>query len=218
MAVRLLWIFLGLALLFLISFLAWGGRFEDALGGSGARELLENTGHWAWAMGIALLMSDLLLPIPGTAIITALGFIYGPVTGGVIGACGSFLGGMTGYLLCRALGRGTAVWMVGEKDLSQGERLFKRFGGWMVVLSRWLPLFPEVIACMAGLTRMPFRTFVTALACGVIPYGLAYGSIALAKDTMTAFTLSVTIPPVLWLAIQLFLNKSVRKDDSPGPL
>ena len=34
---------------------------------------------WAWALGIGLIWADLILPVPQTAIIAALGIIYGDI-------------------------------------------------------------------------------------------------------------------------------------------
>ncbi len=79
--------------------------------------------------------------------------------------------------LCRGFGRPLALRLLGPRDLEQGERLFARTGGWLVVLSRWLPIFPEVIACMAGLARMPLWTFLIALLCGSAPLGFAFAAI-----------------------------------------
>ena len=43
---------------------------------------------WAWAVGIALIWADLVLPIPQTPSITALGIIYGTLLGGLLGSSG----------------------------------------------------------------------------------------------------------------------------------
>ena len=43
---------------------------------------------WAWALGIALIWADLVLPIPQTAVIAALGIIYGTLLGGLLGSLG----------------------------------------------------------------------------------------------------------------------------------
>ncbi len=163
---RLVAVFLGLALVVILPFLIWGGDFERVLSTPAAASWLRDYGAWAWAAGIALLVSDLFLPIPATAVMAALGLVYGALLGGLIGAVGSVLAGTAGYLLCRALGRSMAARILGTRGLAQGERLFGSLGGWLVVLSRWLPVFPEVVACMAGLTRMPMVTFMLALACG----------------------------------------------------
>jgi uncharacterized membrane protein YdjX (TVP38/TMEM64 family) len=44
--------------------------------------------NWAWAVGIALIWVDLVLPVPQTAVIAALGIIYGTLLGGLLGSLG----------------------------------------------------------------------------------------------------------------------------------
>jgi uncharacterized membrane protein YdjX (TVP38/TMEM64 family) len=202
--IRLIGIFVILAILVLIPFLIWGEQFEQRFSQAGAIEWLRDYGRWAWAAGILLLMSDLFLPIPATAVMAALGFIYGPVAGGLIATGGSFCSGALAYLVCRRFGRPVAVRVLGPQDLMEGERLFARVGAWLVVLSRWLPIFPEVIACMAGLARMPALAFFTALACGSAPLGFVFAAIGHAGVThpALAIALSAGLPPLLWLAVQ----------------
>src|ERR671918_955452 len=169
---RLLGLFLFLAVIVLIPFLIWGSGFEQSFTREGAAAWLIGYGQWASVAGILLLMSDLVLPIPATAVMAGLGFVYGPVAGGLVATLGSFLSGALGYLLCRWFGRPVAVRLLGPKDLMEGERLFARVGGWLVVLSRWLPVFPEVIACMAGLARQRARTLLPAPSCRPAPPGV----------------------------------------------
>jgi uncharacterized membrane protein YdjX (TVP38/TMEM64 family) len=164
-------------------------------------EWLRNFGAWGWLAGIALLMTDLVLPIPSTVVMSALGFVYGPLVGGALAAAGSWLAGMLAYGLCRLLGPGVARRLVGEKDLARGQAVFARIGGWLVAWSRWLPVLQETIACMAGLTRMPFGAFALALACGCLPMGFAFAAIGHAgvANPALAITLSAALPPILWL-------------------
>ena len=46
---------------------------------------LREYGSWAWALGIALIWADLVLPIPQTVVIAAFGIPYGTLLGGVLG-------------------------------------------------------------------------------------------------------------------------------------
>ncbi len=201
---RLFWMFLGLAVLFLIPFLIWGGVLETIFSPEGAVSWLEGYGVWAWAAGTLLLMLDLFLPIPGTIVMSAMGFVYGPVWGGLLSVVGSFLSGSLAYSLCRLLGPPAALKLLGERDMKKGETLFSNVGGWIVVLSRWLPLVPEVVSCMAGLTRMPARTFHLALACGSVPLGFVFAAVGHAGVTqpLLALGLSAVLPPVLWIVVQ----------------
>jgi uncharacterized membrane protein YdjX (TVP38/TMEM64 family) len=205
---RLLGLFLLLALIVLVPFAIWGAGFGRSFTPEGAAAWLAGYGQWAGVAGILLLMSDLVLPIPATAVMAALGFVYGPATGGLVASLGSFLSGALGYLLCRWFGRPLAARLLGPEDLIAGERLFARVGGWLVVWSRWLPVFPEVIACMAGLSRMPPLAFFAALACGSLPLGFAFAMIGHAgvDHPVLALALSAVLPPLLWLAVQPYFR------------
>lgn len=207
---RLLGLFLALALLVIIPFLIWGDGIEHALTALSSDDWTRRFGAWAWAVGVLFLMADLVLPIPATAVMTALGVLYGPLLGGLLAAGGSFLAGSIGYLVCRTFGRPAAAKILGEKDLEHGEQIFGRFGGWIVVFSRWLPVFPEVIACMAGLTRMPPKAFFAALACGSIPIGFAFATLGHAgvDRPLIAVGVSALVPPLIWAAVRPYLRKT----------
>lgn len=207
---RFLWVSLGLAVLLMIPFLIWDELFTSMFSGEELESRLRGVGAFAWLAGIALLVADLFLPIPGTAVMSGLGLIYGPLVGGAVSALGSFLAGMLAYGLCRGFGHGVALKLAGAADLEKGEHLFARSGGWMVALSRCLPLLPEVIACLAGLARMPVRKFTIALACGALPVGFVFAGIGTLGQERPglAIGLSLAIPPVLWLlALQLMRRK-----------
>ena len=206
---RLFYLFLILALLVLVPFLIWGGWFEEMFSWEGARDWLEGYGKWAWLAGMVLLVLDLVLPLPNTFVIAGLGYVYGIGVGGIIGALGSFLSGLLAYGLCRGMGREAALWIAGEEDLAKGERVFQRSGGWIVALSRWLPMIPEIVACAAGLARMPFRAYVLALGCGCLPLGFVYAALGNygQERPVVAMVLSLVIPPVLWAVIHPLVKK-----------
>ena len=205
---RLLLIFLALTIVMMLPFFIWGDLLVTAFESGGAAAWLEGYGAWAWLMGMLLLIGDLLLPLPGTLIMSALGYLYGTFWGGLLSAAGSMMAGSIAYELCRLLGRKGALWLLGKKDLAKGEQLFLNVGVWLVVLSRWLPVFPEVIACLAGLTRMSRNLFYLAMACGVLPMGFVYAAIGEAgvENPGIALIISGLLPPVLWLLVQWLIR------------
>ena len=69
---RIWLLFLTLALLFAVPFLLFGDAFEAWLAGDGAKKWLESFGAWAWAVAVALLVGDLVLPVPATAVMAGL--------------------------------------------------------------------------------------------------------------------------------------------------
>ena len=205
-----------LAVLIILSFLLWGEWFTEIFGQENAIQHLSSYGSWAWAFGMLLLIADLFLPLPGTIIMSALGYIYGPFFGGLLASLGNVLSGMLAYWLCRSIGRKGARWILGEKDLLKGEALFQKQGGWIVAISRWLPIIPELVACMAGLNQMRAGTFFTALICGSIPLGFVFAYIGYEgiDNPTLAIILSAVLPAILWLIAQQFLRKAIYAPNS----
>lgn len=206
---RLITLFVALAILVIVPFAVWGGQLEEMLSGEKAAEELRSWGGWAWAAGFVLVVSDIVLPIPATAVMAALGIVYGPVVGGLISAFASMTAGTIGYAVFRALGRGVAVRLAGREGLAQAERLFRRWGGWIVAASRWMPILPETIAGLAGLARMPFLQFEAALACGALPMGLVAASIGHfgAERPFLALLGSALLPLALWPLAHRMLHR-----------
>lgn len=206
---RLLVSFIIFAVILCIPFLIWGDQFMQWFTGDAAIAWIRGWGAWGWLAVIGLLVSDLFLPIPATPVMSAAGYLYGAFVGGLVSAAGSFAAGMLGYGLCRGLGRNIAQRLVGEKELAEHHTHFQRSGPWLVAASRWMPLLPEVISCLAGLTRMPLRVFVVSLACGCVPMGFVYAAIGAAgqDNPKLAIGLSVLVPPVLWAAMRPLLRR-----------
>ena len=204
------WLVFGfLLLLIIIPFLIWGEWFTELFSSDRAIQSLQASGNWAWALGMVLLIGDLFLPLPATIIMSAIGYIYGPILGGLLASLGSFLSGLLAYGLCRAMGLKAALFILGEKDLEKGKEVFAKNGGWIVAVSRWLPVLPEAISCMAGLNQMDARKFLMALACGSLPLGFVFAYIGHAGETYPylAILVSALLPPVLWLIAQWLLRK-----------
>ncbi len=212
---RLLLLFLGLATIVLLVFFVWGDSLMLMFSQEGTIAWLDQYGYWAWTAAVLLLMADLLLPLPATLIMAALGYFYGPLAGGLISACGSFMAGSLGYWLCWFMGEKAALKLLGTKDYERGKKLSGRFGGWVVALSRWLPVFPEVIACMAGLTRMPPRYFHAALLCGSVPLGFTYAWVGTTgtDNPPLAIGLSAGLPPLIWWIVRSVFRKRLKTDD-----
>lgn len=209
---RLLLIFLVLALLVIIPFLIWGDRIEERMTLDATVEWLRGTGSWAWLAGLALLLIDLLLPILGTVVMSSLGLIYGWFLGGVIASLGSIGAGLLAYGLCWKMGRRAASWLAGKNGLEEGERIFhSETGGWLVALSRWMPVLPEVVACLAGISRMPFSKFFPALCVGSVPMGFVFAWIGHSgtENPALALLLSAALPPIIWALFRwLYLRRS----------
>jgi uncharacterized membrane protein YdjX (TVP38/TMEM64 family) len=167
---------------------------------------LRQHGTWAWAVGIALVCADLVLPVPQTAVIAALGIVYGVAIGGGLGTVALVGGGVLGYGLMRTSARRLVLRAVGEPSLLRMQTFFERAGPWTIVLTRSLPYsIPEIFVCLAGLAGMPWREFLVALALGSLPTAFVYAAIGagLAERPLLALGISWALPIVsLPLALQ----------------
>jgi len=198
---RLLLWFIAVSALVIAVWLLWGGHWEQHFTLTGAAVWMKQAGPWAWAAGMGLLAADLVLPIPGTVVMSALGLVYGALLGGFFAAAGSILAGLCGYGLGRLIGEKAARKLLGDRDFERGRLLFSRGGGWVVALSRAIPILPEALSCTAGLVRMPFHRFLAALACGSVPVGFLFAWIgAVGRDAPGwAIAFSIGVPALLWL-------------------
>jgi uncharacterized membrane protein YdjX (TVP38/TMEM64 family) len=170
---------------------------------------LRNSGSWAWALGVGLIWADLVLPIPQTAVIAALGIIYGSVLGGLLGSLGLITSGLAGYLLMLTSARRLVQLVVGRQSLRKMESLFGRGGAWAIVVTRSLPYsVPEAMVFLAGLGRMPMRKFITALTIGSVPTAFAFAAIGAGWADQPILALLVSyVLPILLLPIALYVMR-----------
>ena len=133
--------------------------------------LIDGTGY----AGVFLLMllETVFPPIPSEVIMPVAGLraANGPMTiGGVIasGTAGAMAGNLLWYLVARAVGAGRLKrfvvrhgrWLALDWcDVEKVEKLFGRFGSWVVFLGRMLPTARTLISVPAGFLRMNLARF-----------------------------------------------------------
>ncbi len=197
----------------IVPFLIWGDAFESLLSMDAMRVLFEKNLRFAWLIGIALLVADLFLPIPSTVVMSSLGWLYGPLTGGLIASTGLFFSAYLAYQLSRHLGRRLAVRLAGEESLTAAVEWFSQAGGPCIAISRCLPVLSEAIACLAGLSGFPQRQFLTAALFGSVPTGFVFAYIGHMgrKDSTAAIALSAIIPVLLWFLYRRISSTKARQ-------
>ena len=171
--------------------------------------MLRKYDAWAWAAGIALIWADLVLPVPQTVVIAALGMIYGAVLGGLLGSVGLITGGLLGYVLMRSSARRMLQRFAGPQSLNKLESLFAPAGAWAIVISRSLPYsIPEAMVFLAGLAGMPIGKFTAALAVGSVPTAFAFAAIGAGWADQPILALAVSyVLPILLLPVALYLMR-----------
>ena len=164
--VRLLLVPLLFLLLSALTAVVLGDRLAIPESFAEAVAWLRSFERWAWAVAMAVVVLDFLLPMPSTPALVALGIVYGPVAGGLLGGVATTTAGLLAFGLTRALGRRGALLLVGERDLARAERFYRRWGVTAVVLGRAIGGPLEWLVLIAGLSGMPFPRALVALLLG----------------------------------------------------
>ncbi|HWT11781.1 MAG TPA: DedA family protein [Allosphingosinicella sp.] len=151
--------------------------------------LIDSTGY----AGVFLLMllETVFPPIPSEVIMPVAGLraANGPMTlGGVVasGTAGAMAGNLFWYVVARAIGVGRLKRFIERRgrwlaldwcDVEKVERLFGRFGSWVVFAGRMLPTARTMISVPAGFLRMHLARFFLWSAFGTAVWS---GALALA--------------------------------------
>ena len=146
--------------------------------------LLPHIPHYGYVLVfIVAFLNNLGFPLPGETILLGAGFVLGktgdslwpPVVAGTV-AC--FLGGMGAFWLGRRLGRGSLEkirWLHLTPNGCSGPNNFSNVMAPTVFIARFIFLFPPVVVdLLAGMSKMPWRTFLFYNVTGSAAYSTTY--------------------------------------------
>jgi uncharacterized membrane protein YdjX (TVP38/TMEM64 family) len=167
---------------------------------------------WVAGTVILLLFIDLFVAVPTLTITILAGLFLGFPAGAVAAFSGMSLAAFAGYTLSRIWGDRVILRVVREEhDRMEMANAFHQSGPMMIILSRAAPMIPEVTACMAGVTKMPFGRYALYFTISTLPYALiaSYaGSISSPDSPKPAFYAALFLYVVLWSGWYLFRRKS----------
>ena len=112
--------------------------------------------------------SEIVLPLAGFEVargnLNFVGTVLAATAGSLVGAW--ILFGLGRYGGRPAVLRWRRVLRVGDADLARVERWFDRWGNWVVLAGRMIPLSRSIVSIPAGLVRMPLVRFSLLTALG----------------------------------------------------
>jgi uncharacterized membrane protein YdjX (TVP38/TMEM64 family) len=164
---------------------------------------------------VLLLLADVLLPIPSSVIAAAAIGWLGPIVGGGAVWLGMTLAALLGYALGRLGGSAVVLRVVGASEFERAARLTERYGVWMLLVCRGVPVLAEASTLFAGAVRFPWLRFswVTGLAnLGlVLAYALS-GLLVVGEPwvSLVPFALGITIPGLLLLLTRCLPERPQR--------
>lgn len=127
-------------------------------------------------LSVGLLVSDVALPVPASAIMVAQGAAFGLVAGALL----ALLGGTGATMVAYMVGRRSQPWvhrLVSPAEQRRAATLMERHGVWAVIISRPVPMLAETVAILSGVERLPWRQVLLAGAAGNLIPALAYAAV-----------------------------------------
>lgn len=173
------------------------------------------------AIVIALLFADLFVAVPTLTITILAGYFLGAPQGIFASLTGMILAGVCGYAISQRYGPSVLQKIMrNPENREHAIATFKQNGFTMIILSRAMPILPEVTACLAGLTYMPFARFILAWCISTVPYVTiaAYaGSISSLTNPQPAIYTAISITATMW-AGWLWFHHHKQKTSTAKPL
>ncbi|WP_286235836.1 TVP38/TMEM64 family protein [Thalassotalea sediminis] len=159
---------------------------------------------YVFVIVIGLLFADLFIAVPTLSIVILSGYFLGFPLAIIASLLGMSLAGIVGFWLSLRLGDVFLLKLLNnEKERENAINAFNQHGFIFILLSRAMPILPEVSACLAGITAMHFKRFFMAWTFSMVPYATVAtyaGSISSITNPKPAIYAAIGISATLWLS------------------
>ena len=136
--------------------------------------LLDHYGYWAVLLFV--MIEDFGVPVPGETMLIAASVYAGAgrlniVAVGVLGFAAAVIGDNIGFAIGHYGGRALVLrWgryvRLTEQRLDKAEDFFRRHGGWIITIARFIEVLRQANGIVAGTTGLPWRRFLVFNALG----------------------------------------------------
>ncbi len=186
---------------FLVTFLVVGAFSVAVL--DDPTPWLAQGGALSGVLGTALLIADVVLPVPASVVMVAHGALFGVVGGAALSLLGSVGAAVAGYGLGRYAGPPLLRSVCSEAEHARADRFVRRWGALAVAASRPVPLLAETVAVAAGASSLGVARTLGSAAVGAVPgavlYAWAGAAGAGAPSGLLVFGAVLALATVLWL-------------------
>lgn len=162
-------------------------------------------------LACALLVADVVLPVPSSLLLAYLGAAHGVWLGAALGAGSHLAGGAIGYGI-GAASRGAIGRWIGEAERARVDALLGRWGIVGIAATRPVPILAETVAIISGASpSIGLVRFLVAAAAGGAPYAVinaAAGAQAREGSFGLAVGAAIAIAIALWLGRRIFLRST----------
>lgn len=162
------------------------------------------------AVLVSLLAVDVLVPTPSSLVSTGAGLVLGFVGGAAVSWAGMTVGSILGYWLGFRFGYPLADRLVGGDELRRFRKMSQRFGDWIIVASRPVPVLAETSVMFAGISEMPAGRFLLLSALSNLGVSAVYAAVGAFSYTVNSFLLAfggAILVPALGMIVMQKLSK-----------
>jgi uncharacterized membrane protein YdjX (TVP38/TMEM64 family) len=163
---------------------------------------LGSTGTLTALLGTGLLVADVILPVPSSAVMVAHGALFGVVGGTLLSVGGSMGAALVGFSIGRRGGQ-LLDRLVTPEERVRADHILSRWGGLALVVTRPVPLLAETVAIMAGTSPLGWRWAALAALVGSMPpallYALSGATAAALTSGVLVFCLALLVAGIFWL-------------------
>lgn len=165
---------------------------------------------WMAALaGVGLLLVDVIAPVPSSIVMLANGMLFGAAGGTLLSVAGGLGAALVGYWIGTRGAQTSQRWL-GKTSLARANAFFQKHGLMAVIVSRPIPILAEAITIIAGIARMPARTFSFGVVLGLLPTALIYavaGAYALDfQSGIYVFLAVLGMAGIVWMAGKIVLR------------
>lgn len=191
--------------LVLVPFALFGERLDAWA--IAAVEAIGNRPVSAAAVIIGLLAADIVLPVPSSVLSTFGGVFLGFPAGTAVSFVGMSAGCGIGYMTSRIWGRPMANVLLGSGEVARLEALFGRYGNWVLIGARAVPVLAEASVIVAGVGRCPPYRFAALTSLANLGISIVYAFTgAYASDVGSfglAFVAALAVPLIAMFVFRL---------------
>lgn len=190
--------------LILIPFAIW----EEPINAWSAQLLTPVAGRATVALMVVLLLAgDVVLPIPSSFVSAGAVALLGAWEGGVTIAFGMTVAAWLGYGIGRFGGEPLARRVAGPDELTRARGLMERYGSWVVLVCRGVPVLAEASTLLAGATRVNAWRFLLVTTLGNAGLSCAYALIGVLDLRATSallapFAFGILVPGLAMLLLR----------------
>ena len=196
---------IGLALAaVVVPFLLFGASIEE-IAIAWFQQDLPASARFAWI--VAILATDIFLPVPSSIVSTYGGGVLGVVPATLASWLGMTIGALLGYGLARLAGAGLVTRFARERNRLQTAALVERYGPLALVLVRGVPILAEASVLLLGAMRLSWPRFVVPVAASNLVISACYAAFGAYAADHNALPWAIVLAGVLPMIVLLVLRR-----------